>query len=425
MILMRKFLFLSLILFFAALPTGRAAAADEVLSWEDCLREAAQNHPDLIAAQEVIEQSKDKKAATKSALFPQIDANASFSAAHSETAGSSRSSSAGFSGSQLVFDGFKTINNTYTASENIKAAQESFRFASSQVRWRLRVAFIDLLKAQASEQLTQDIYTIRRNNLQLISLRYQSGTEHKGALLTAQANAAEAEFEVHQAGRAVTVAQQELIKELGRKDFSPVTVKGDFTVTQNIDEKPDFETLADQHPGLLRTVAQKNAAAYDVKSAQGSFFPTVSVDGNASKSGNGWPPRTNDSDVGLRVSVPLFEGGLRTAQLAQAKSVYRESVATEQSTKDGILLTLQQTWNAFADAVENIGVQQQFLTATEERSKIAEAQYSVGLITFDNWTIIEDDLVSQKKSFLNAQANALRAQADWIEAKGETLEYEK
>ncbi len=64
------------------------------------------------------------------------------------------------------------------------------------------------------------------------------------------------------------------------------------------------------------------------------------------------------------------------------------------------------------------------LLATEERSKIAQAQYSIGLVTFDNWTIIEDNLVKAKNNYLDAQAAALLAEAKWIQAKGETLEYD-
>jgi outer membrane protein TolC len=418
MISMRKFLFL--ILMFVCTP----AMAEETLTWEDCLREAAKNHPDLVAASEVVEQSKDNRAIVRSALFPQIDASVGFSTSQSDRSGSSKSASAGFSGSQLIFDGFKTINNAHTATENIKAAREAFHFTSSQVRWRLRTAYIDLLKTQALNNLTQDIYKSRRSNLQLINLRYESGTEHKGALLRAQAQLASAEFDVHQAERELVTAQWELTKELGRHAFTPLLVGGDFIIP-DLNENPDLEKLAANHPNVLKSVAQKNAAAYGINAARGEFFPTVSLEGDASKAGTAWPPRDNESGVGLRFSVPLFEGGLKTAELARAKSVYRELAATELSTEDGIVLNLQQSWNAFADAVEDIGVQQKFLTAAQERSKIAQAQYSVGLISFDNWTIIEDDLVRQRKTFLDTQAGALKAQADWIEAKGETLEYEK
>ena len=64
------------------------------------------------------------------------------------------------------------------------------------------------------------------------------------------------------------------------------------------------------------------------------------------------------------------------------------------------------------------------LQAAEERAKIAQTQYSTGFISFDNWIIIENDLVNAKKTYLESQASALSAEAKWVQAKGETLEYE-
>jgi outer membrane protein TolC len=84
---------------------------------------------------------------------------------------------------------------------------------------------------------------------------------------------------------------------------------------------------------------------------------------------------------------------------------------------------LEQTWAALQDAVDNVEVQRKSLIATEERSNIAQAQFSTGFISYDNWTIIEDNLVNAKSAFLDAQANALLAEANWVQAKGETLEY--
>ncbi len=67
-------------------------------------------------------------------------------------------------------------------------------------------------------------------------------------------------------------------------------------------------------------------------------------------------------------------------------------------------------------------MRQKFLEDDEARCKIAEAQYSSGLVTFNDWVIIEDNLVSSQKSFLNAETNALLAEASWVQAKGETLD---
>jgi outer membrane protein TolC len=96
----------------------------------------------------------------------------------------------------------------------------------------------------------------------------------------------------------------------------------------------------------------------------------------------------------------------------------------ERSARDSAILILEETWATLQDTIENVGVQNKSLIATEERSKIAQAQYSTGFITFDNWIIIEDNLVKAKKAFLDAQASKLYAEANWIQAKGETLEYE-
>ena len=403
---------------------------EEAMTWQDCVKEAQKHHPDLISAEESIKQSQANKNIAASNLFPQATSSISASTSDSNAviAGNkahqvSQSTAYGGTATQLIFDGFKTISNVKAAKENIKAAQYSYRFTSSQVRFRLRSAFVDLLRAQEAVTIAQEIYKIRKSNLDLISLRYQSGIEHKGALLTAQANLAQAQFEISQAGRAVEVAQRELIKEIGRETFSALKAVGAFDVSDAAQVKPDFEALAGNTPSLRKLIAQRVAALYGISSAQANFLPELSAQGSISRSSNRWPTTDREWTAGLVMSLPIFEGGLRVAELASAKSVYNQAKANEQSAKAGVILTLAQNWAAFQDAAETVEVQKKFLTAAEERAKIAEEQYSLGLLQFDNWTIIEDTLVSAKKSLLNAQANAMSAEANWVQAKGETLEY--
>jgi len=124
------------------------------------------------------------------------------------------------------------------------------------------------------------------------------------------------------------------------------------------------------------------------------------------------------------MSLPIFEGGSRKARVSKARAAFNQTQADERSGRDGVLLTLEEAWADFQDAIDKVRVEQKFLEATGERGRIAQAQYSTGLISFDNWTIIEDDLVRAKKSFLDAQANALVAEANWIQARGGILDEE-
>ena len=414
-----NFLFIPFLCFFGFVSNTNA---EEVLNWQDCIKEAAQNHPDLISAQESVKESQASKTITASSAFPQIDSNA----AASTTKASGRSSgnySFGVTATQLLFDGLKTRDNVKAAQENIKAAQYNYKFTSSEVRLRLRTAFVNLLKAQELVNVVDDIVTIRRANFELITLRYESGLEHKGALLTAEANLAQANFELAQAKREIELAQRQLTKEMGRTEFRSMSVKADFKVIDSAKEKPDFETLVKNNPSLQQLIAQKNAAGFGIKSTYANFFPTLSGQAGANKSGSHWSAQNNAWNLGLMVSLPIFEGGLRLAQVSQAKAFFNQLQANERSTRDGIIVNLEQTWTSLQDAIETVEVQKKQLDAAEERAKIAEAEYATGFISYDNWTIIEDNLVSAKTRYLDAEANALFAEANWIQAKGETLEY--
>jgi outer membrane protein TolC len=100
-----------------------------------------------------------------------------------------------------------------------------------------------------------------------------------------------------------------------------------------------------------------------------------------------------------------------------------QAQADERSNRDGVTLTLEQSWTNWQNAIDTASVQKEALQAAEEREKIARVEYTNGLITFDNWTIIEDALVQAQKTLLAAQANAFIAEAQWIQAQGGTLEY--
>ncbi len=279
---MYKYLRIPIIILFLSAYSYQAGA-EEVLDWGVCVKEAAKNHPDLISAQEGIKQSEASKVITASTLFPQVSGSVTASTARSAsgsgssaTHSTSDSYSYGVTGSQLLFDGLKTVNDVNAAKENIKASQENYRFISTEVRLRLRTAFINLLRAQELIHVTEDIVKIRRENYELITLRYQSGLEHKGALLTAEANLAEANFEFAQAKRDVELAQIQLTKEMGRKEFKPMYVKADFKVVDSAKEKPDFAAIVNNNPSLQQLIAQKNAAGFGIKSAYANFDPTLS-----------------------------------------------------------------------------------------------------------------------------------------------------
>jgi len=412
-------------IFFVFLCSFVYAQEEKPLTWIECVIIAQKIHPDILSAEEKLNQSKADKVVSKSGIFPQITAQEDSAVSKTGKSESSKSHSLAITAKQLLFDGARTDSGVKAAVENIKAAQYNLDVVSANVRFNLRTAFVDLLRAQEFLGLTEEIVKLRKQNLELVSLRYEAGREHLGSVLTTKANSAQAEFEAAQAKRQLELAQVRLNKELGAGQDKPVRVQGDFTLTVNPGQKPDLKKLALENSFLKQLAAKKEAARWGISNAQADYFPQVYADVSAGKNDDKFLPKKDRWSAGLSFSWPIFEGGLRKAQKDKFRSVFRQSEQDLRSGQDGVIYTLEENWADLLDAKENVLVQNKFLGAAMERARIAQAQYANGLITFDDWTIIEDNLVRVKKSYLDAQASALIAEAGWVQAKGGRLDYEE
>ena len=398
----------------------------QVLTWEDCVGKALNNNPELISAKEQLNQSEADKKIAQSAGLPQISTE--LTGRKTETAGSrseTDSYSLALKGSQLLYDGSKTSKDVEEAKENIKASRYNYAMVSSNVRLDLRIAFVELLHAQNLISLTEDIALRRRQNLDLVRLRYDAGREHKGSLLTAEADLAQAEFEIIQAKRSIPLKKQQLFQGLGIVIMSPLAVRGEFAIQEDYSLRPDIEYLADTTPFLKELISRKEATRYSLQSEKADFFPKVFLDGFIGEASSDFPPDQSEWAVGLSLSLPIFEGGRRLAEVSKAESRLNQAEADIRSGRDSVLVTLEDTWKNLQDSITNVSVRKKFMDAAEERAKIASTQYETGLISFDDWIIIENNLVITKKNFLRAQADMLLAEAYWIQATGGTLEYEE
>ncbi len=402
-----------------AVSTGDAQQA---LTWEMCLEEARARHPDLVSAREGVNMAQDDKRITRSAALPQVSANSGGSTGKTEGSEQSESYSYGVSGRQLLFDGAKTSHDLAAREEGIKSAGYNYQVVSSNVRYRLRIAFVGLLSAQENVKVVQNILERRRQNRELVALQYEGGRAHKGSLLTAEAHEADAGRDLVEARRSLQLYQRRLAKELGRDRFEAMTATGDLAVTGADNDPPVFDELVEITPLLKDLVSQKEAARLGVKSARADLMPQVYAEGSAGRDDPSWPPQTGSWSAGIRVSLPIFQGGQKQAAFSRAQAGYRQAQADEKSGRDSVIMTLAETWTQWQNDVDQEGVQQKFFQAARQRADIVGAQYRSGLATFNDWTLIEDDLVRNQKALLQAKTNALLSEARWLQAKGETVD---
>jgi outer membrane protein TolC len=405
------------------LPAGQAPG-QAVLDWPTCVKETVQNNPNLSSAREKIRQAEANKTITQSGGRLQVSGSAGAGLSKSSGSDQSDSYSYGASAQQLLFDGGKTRYETSQADEQLAASRFSYQSSSSDIRFSLRTAFIGLLKAQDQMVTAKGILKRRDQSAQLVKLRYEAGREHKGSLLTAEAKYAQAQADMARAGRNVKLAQAELSRQMGWSNSIAVLVIGDLKTVNVRKNEPDFDALVGDVPYLKYYASQTRVSRLSVKSARAGFLPVIEANAGADRSGDNWPPDGSQWSAGVSLSLPIFAGGSRVAQVRKALSEERAAVTDERAERDKLLLDLQSAWIQLQNAIDNLEVSRKFIEAAKERAKIAEAQYSNGLLTFDSWIIIEDDYDTAENNFLNAQAGASTAEANWIYAKGGTLENE-
>jgi len=419
---MKSKIALLLALFYSAIAFSPLYAV-ESLTWQECVIETRKAHPDLASALALLQQAETDKRIMGGGALPKLSLGLSSQERGVANAGTSSLFAYSLSAQQLLYDGSKISSQVASTREAIKAAQNNYSAVSANVRFALRSAFTALLKAQNLVGLTGEIAERRQKNVRLITLRYQGGRENIGSLRQAEADLAQATFEVAQAERGLELARTALASALGRDLHYPITAKGTFTSSILLSQKPDFVPLAKNHPLYQQLDAGSRAAQYDLDAARNAFSPQLYLTSSVGRSTpDHWVFNGVDWSAGVTLSLPIYEGGSGGGRVAKAKAVAQQRNAQQKSGYLQIFDVMEQSWKDFQDARQMVVVRKKFLDAAVERATIATAQYSNGLISFNDWVVIEDKLVSTKKEYLNAGAGMLIAEAQWIQSKGGGLD---
>jgi outer membrane protein TolC len=398
------------------------------LTWTDCINLTKTNNRSLLIAQEKNNQAISSKISAQAGYWPQI--SASMGKTDSEqtmqdpkNTTKSTSYSYGLGVKQLIFDGWKTSSQIKSAELAIESAAYAYTIVEANVRFNVRSAFVTLLKAQEQLALTKKIQSRRQQNVQLIQMRYEAGREHKGSLLLAQAQVAQATTEVSQAERAQKIAAEQLRRQIGIPTLD-ITAVTENEVLPPPTAEPLFTEMAEANPTLKQIITEIDTAKATAETIRADQLPAIYASYQNGKSGKDWPPENSQWSLGLNMSFTVFDGNRNGAGTDKAASAIQQAQLEAMDGRETVLYTLQESWMNYQNAIDNLLVQEKFMSAAEERAKISTAQYSTGLIDFDAWTIIEDNLVSTKKNQVQARAAVLLAEAQWRQAQGGGFEHD-
>ncbi|MFA4967021.1 MAG: TolC family protein [Candidatus Margulisiibacteriota bacterium] len=382
------------------------------LTWQEAQALLKQNNNELRSAKKQLDSSSWTYRRAYGALLPQLSANLSAGQSSVSTAAATSSYSYGLNANLDLFNS-SDYYNLRSAYVNYQYNEANYKLNEAGILYTVRQAFIDLLIAQENVDLRKKILKQRQDNGSLIELRYDSGVENKGNLMQTKADEANAKYNLSSAQRDLGLAKLKLSQLLGAQI---ALVEEDLKFTASAQQ--DYDLLTSGAPDYLAAKYQLESADVQRQSTLSGFLPSVSLSGSYRKSGSSWPPSTDSNSVSFNVSYSLFPGGTNFIDKIIYDLNYDKAREDFEKSRKDTRYNIVQAYEKYADALEALEISKGYLAAALERSEIAQSQYINGLITYDEWSRIEDSYISAQSNLLNSQKSALSANAAWQKSYG-------
>lgn len=320
-------------------------------------------------------------------------------------------------GAQLlvpVYSGGAVRNGIAAAKERVEAGQADLRNSESTLFAQVVAAYMDVLRTEALVALAQNQVAVLRTNLEATSDRFQIGDLTITDVAQSRSRLAVAEGDLRSAEANLIAAREAYARLVGREP-------GELAAPPPLPGLPDtvgeaIVTALENNPNLDAAKLRAEAAGFDTKVAGAGRLPTVGFFVNGQYSDFfgtlGGPISANfvqaetTANAGVRVTIPIFQGGLPAAQQRQAGA--RESAALEDviAAERQIIAETRSTYANWQAANAVIKSAQAAVEAAELSLEGVRAENSIGNRQILDVLNAEQELVNARAQLVTARRNA-------------------
>ncbi|WP_407643899.1 TolC family outer membrane protein [Erythrobacter dokdonensis] len=312
-----------------------------------------------------------------------------------------------------VYSGGAVRNGIAAAKERVEAGQADLRNTESTIFAQVVAAYMDVLRTEALAALAANNVAVLRTNLEATSDRFQIGDLTITDVAQSRSRLAVAEGDLQSAEANLIAARETYIRLVGS---APAALEAPPPLPGLPDTVGEAIVSAlENNPNLEAAKLRAEAAGFDTKVAGAGRLPTVGLFVNGQYSDffgtlvsnfPGLVQREVTANAGVRVTVPLFQGGLPAARQRQAGA--RESAALEDviASERQIVAETRSTWSNWQAANAVIKSAQAAVEAAELSLEGVRAENSIGNRTIIEVLNAEQELVSARAQLVTARRNA-------------------
>ncbi|GMN02508.1 TolC family outer membrane protein [Erythrobacter sp. MTPC3] len=313
-----------------------------------------------------------------------------------------------------VYSGGAVKNNIKAAKERVAAGQASLRNTESAVFAQVVAAYMDVLRTEALSALSENQVQVLTINLEATSDRFEIGDLTRTDVAQSQSRLASAQGDLRLAQANLISARETYLQLVG-------SAPDDLQAPPPLPGLPDtvgeaIVTSLENNPNLIAAKELAQAAGYDTEVAGAGRLPTVGVFANGDYSdffgtlggpvAQDFEQRETTANVGIRVSIPLFQGGLTAARQRQAGA--RETSALEDviAIERQIIAETRATYANWQAALAVIESSETAVDAAELSLEGVRAENSIGNRQILDVLNAEQELLSTRAQLVTARRNA-------------------
>ena len=305
---------------------------------------------------------------------------------------------------QPLFAGGKNRAGIRMAKQGIRVARKNLNLSTEALLLHVAEVFYGVLRAQKDAEAQQQNVERLLEHRRLSELRFLVGEVTETILLRAEAELADAHAERVVRENDLAIKKKELRILTGIHEGFEIEEPPLPRIPESTG--PELLNIAFQNrDDVLRSQLEEQISKEVIAISRGDFFPTITLEGTYFSRDQ--EPLTSSSFfveeswfVGGRMEFPIFEGGLRMAELAQSRSQLKKDELETARLKKQIDLDVtrsQLTLKAVARALQS---RQKQLRFAFENFEMVSKQFTFGLVTNIDLLDANQELIEAERDLI-------------------------
>lgn len=375
--------------------------------------QAMQNSPNLQRAFAQVQQARAVMRQARAGLLPQVNAGAN--AGRNDLGATARPATNYSVNANIAYevDLFGRLGDAEAAAKlDAAAADDLYHQTLLILQADVAQNYFALRSLDSERALLEKTVGLRQDGEKLLKARFDEGEENEQEYLRAKAELATTQADLTALNRQRSLTEHALALLLG-KNANDVNLATQ-SLPQQLPKIPAGvpSQILERRPDIAAAEARLAAANKRIGVAKAAFYPSL----NLTATGGFAAPELGDLFqssskawvlgqlfLGNALSVPIFDGGRRKAQLAFANAAYQEQVANY---RQSVLVAFKEVEDSLVN-LARMGEQAQFLyTAAEAAGKaghLSDLRYREGETSFLEVIQTQRDALNAQRAYTQVQ----------------------